>query len=71
MTESNDKFEMELKILIDETLDLRMQWEQRRLEAESQVKHLDVKISAYQTSLKDYWEKLDFEEKRKMISVRL
>lgn len=48
-----------LRILIDETLELRRTWEQRRLEAEHQVKALDAKLAAYQTSLKDYWEAID------------
>jgi hypothetical protein len=65
MKESNDKCEIELQELIDEALELRRMWEQRRLEAENQVKSIDAKITSYQTSLKDYWGKLDFEEKRK------
>ena len=51
--------EEELKILIDETFELRRTWEQRRLEAENQVKALDAKLAAYQTALKDYWEYID------------
>ena len=51
--------EEELKILIDETVELRRVWEQRRLEAENQVKVLDAKLAAYQTALKDYWEYID------------
>ncbi len=51
--------EQKLKILIDETLELRRTWEQRRLEAENQVKALDAKLAAYQTTLKDYWEVID------------
>ena len=51
--------EDKLRILIDETLELRRAWEQRRLEAENQVKVLDAKLAAYQTTLKDYWESID------------
>lgn len=54
--------EDKLKILIDETLKLRRMWEQRRLEAENQVKALDAKLSAYQTALKDYWEYIDAQD---------
>jgi len=48
-----------LKVLIEETMELRNLWEQRRLEAENQVKALDAKLMAYQTALKDYWESID------------
>lgn len=65
MQEPVDKVEKELKVLIDKTLDLRKSWEQRRLEAENQIKVIDAKLTAYQTALKDYWENLDFEEKRR------
>jgi len=54
--------EQKLKILIDETLELRRMWEQRRLEAENQVKALDAKLAAYQTALKDYWEYIDTQD---------
>ncbi len=54
--------EQKLKILIDETLELRRVWEQRRLEAENQVKTLDAKLAAYQTALKDYWEYIDTQD---------
>lgn len=57
--------EEKLKRLIDETLELRRMWEQRRLEAENQVKALDVKLTAYQSTLKDYWEYIDTEDSRK------
>ena len=53
-----------LKTLIDETLKLRRMWEQRRLEAENQVKHLDAKLSIYQAALKDYWEYIDTHEQK-------
>jgi hypothetical protein len=53
-----------LKTLIDETLELRKTWEQRRLEAENQVKRLDAKLSIYQAALKDYWEYIDTRERR-------
>ncbi len=51
--------EDKLRILIGEALELRRMWEQRRLEAENQVKALDAKLAAYQTTLKDYWEYID------------
>ncbi len=54
--------EQKLKILIDEALELRRMWEQRRLEAENQVKALDAKLAAYQTALKDYWEYIDAQD---------
>ena len=61
------KYDMEgkLRILIDKTLELRKMWEQRRLEAENQVKSLDAKLTAYQVALKDYWEHLDLPDKLK------
>ena len=49
--------------LIDQVLELRKMWEQRRLEAEDQVESLDAKLTAYQVALKDYWEHLDKETK--------
>jgi hypothetical protein len=67
MQEPLDKVEEELKILIDKTLELRRMWEQRRLEAENQVKFLDAKLNAYQVALKDYWEHLDVPDKLKQI----
>ncbi len=54
-----------LRILIDETLELRRMWEQRRLEAENQVKSLDAKITAYQAALKDYWEYIDVHDSQR------
>ena len=54
--------EQKLKILIDEALELRRMWEQRRLEAENQVTSLDAKLAAYQTALKDYWEYIDAQD---------
>ncbi len=54
--------EDKLRILIDETLELRRMWEQRCLEAENQVKALDAKLAAYQTALKDYWEYIDAQD---------
>ncbi len=56
--------EDKLRILIDETLALRKTWEQRRLEAENQVKGLDAKLAAYQTALKDYWEYIDAKDSK-------
>ena len=55
--------EDKLRILIDEASELRRTWEQRRLEAENQVKALDAKLTAYQTALKDYWEYIDAQDK--------
>ena len=59
------KYDMEdaLRELIHNTLELRKTWEQRRLEAENQVKALDAKLAAYQTALKDYWEYIDRQSK--------
>lgn len=54
--------EDKLRILIEKTLELRRTWEQRRLEAENQVRALDAKITAYQAALKDYWEYIDTNE---------
>ncbi len=56
--------EQKLKILIDEALELRRVWEQRRLEAENQMKALDAKLAAYQTALKDYWEYIDAKDSK-------
>jgi hypothetical protein len=55
----NDEFEQKLRELIDEVLELRKLWEQRRLEAENQVKALDAKLAIYQIALKDYWAHID------------
>ncbi len=54
--------EDKVRTLIDEALELRRTWEQRRLEAENQVKALDAKLAAYQTALKDYWEYIDAQD---------
>ncbi|MFC1916511.1 hypothetical protein ACFLX1_00020 [Chloroflexota bacterium] len=54
--------EEKIKALINETFALRRVWEQRRLEAENQVKSLDAKLAAYQTALKDYWEYVDAQD---------
>jgi hypothetical protein len=54
----------EIQSLIDKTFEVRRSWEQRRLEAEKQVKSLDAKIAAYQIALKDYWEDIDSESKK-------
>jgi hypothetical protein len=59
----NDEFEQKMRGLIDEILELRKMWEQRRLEAENQVKSLDARLTAYQVALKDYWEHLDSQSK--------
>ncbi len=58
-------FDENLRALIDKTLELRRMWEQRRLEAEKQVRALDAKLTAYQVALKDYWENKDLTEKLK------
>lgn len=63
--EMADNYDENLRMLIDETLELRQRWEQRRLEAENQVKSLDAKLVAYQVALKDYWERLDLPNKLK------
>jgi len=63
--ESSDKTGEELKRLIDKTLELRRSWEQRRLEAESQVKALDAKLIAYQIALRDCWEDIDFQNRNR------
>lgn len=55
----SDEFEETVQALIDNVLSQRKLWEQRRLEAEQQVKSLDSKLAAYQTTLKDYWESID------------
>ena len=60
--EWDNDMEDKLRILIDETLELRRTWEQRRLEAENKVKALDAKLAAYQTALKDYWEYIDAQD---------
>jgi hypothetical protein len=62
---TTDEVERKLRELIDEVLELRKMWEQRRLEAENQVKSLDAKLTAYQVALKDYWEHLDIPNKLK------
>jgi hypothetical protein len=64
---ATDDFDENLRSLIDETLELQQMWEQRRLEAENQVKSLDAKLVAYQVALKDYWERLDLPNKLKSI----
>jgi hypothetical protein len=56
---SNDYTGQRLQELIEKTLELRKLWEQRRLEAERQIKVLDAKIVAYQRTLRDYWESID------------
>jgi hypothetical protein len=66
---TTDEFEQKLRELIDEVLELRKKWEQRRLEAENQVKSLDAKLTAYQVALKDYWEHLDMPDKLKKIQT--
>ncbi|MFC2015022.1 hypothetical protein ACFLUP_03420 [Chloroflexota bacterium] len=62
MNNKNDLDET-LQNLIEKTLDLRKMWNQRRIEAENQIKALDAKLTAYQTALKDCWEHIDQKEK--------
>jgi len=59
-----DKVGEEIRALIDKTFELRKSWEQRRLEAEKQIKSLDAKLKAYQIALKDYWEDIDFKSRK-------
>ena len=59
-----DKVGEEIRALIDKTFELRKSWEQRRLEAEKQIKSLDSKLNAYQIALKDYWEDIDFKSRK-------
>ncbi len=59
----------EIQTLIDKTFELRKSWEQRRLEAEKQVKSLDAKIAAYQIALKDYWEDIDFKSRKEVAKI--
>ena len=53
--------EEEIQRMITEILDMRKTWQQRLTEAEQQIKMLDSKLSAYQRTLKDYWETIDKE----------
>jgi hypothetical protein len=59
-----DEFEQKLRELIDEVLELRKLWEQRRSEAEERIKTLDAKLAAYQTTLKNHWESINGREQR-------
>ena len=55
--------EYTLQQLIDKTLALRKIWDQRRVEAETQIKSLDAKLAVYQTAIKNYWEHIDENDK--------
>ena len=55
-------FQKEVQRLIGQTLDQRKLWQQRLAEAEQQIKMLDGKLTAYQKTLKDYWESIDKED---------
>ncbi len=59
---ADDKVEEGLRVLINEVSELRKMWEQRRLEADNQIKSLDAKLAAYQTALKDCWEYIDAQD---------
>lgn len=61
----SDEFEYKLNVLINEVLELRKIWDQRRIEAENQIKSLDTKLNVYQSTLKGFWEHFDIEERRK------
>ena len=51
--------EEEIQRMIAEILDMRKMWQQRLSESEQQIKMLDSKLTAYQRTLKDYWESID------------
>ena len=55
-------FQKEVQQLIDQVFDQRKLWQQRLAEAEQQIKMLDGKLTAYQKTLKDYWESIDKED---------
>jgi len=55
----NDDFELKFQRLINKVLGERRLWEQRRHEAEEQIKTLDTRLAAYQATLKDYWESIN------------
>ena len=63
---ANDvEFETIVQHLIEIALSQRKLWEQRRFEAEERIKILDVKLEAYQTTLKNHWESINGEEQKK------
>lgn len=58
---NNSGIEKEVQRMITEILGMRKMWQERLAEAEQQIKMLDSKLSAYQRTLKDYWETIDKE----------
>lgn len=58
----NYGIEKEVQRMITEILSIRKMWQQRLAEAEQQIKMLDHKLTAYQRTLKDYWESIDKSE---------
>lgn len=52
-------FEQVLQELIESTTSQLRLWEQRQSEVEEQLKILNAKLVAYQTTLKGYWESID------------
>ena len=57
----NTSIDKQIQRLIDEVFEKRTLWQRRLAEAEQQIKMLDSKLSAYQRTLKDYWETIDKE----------
>ena len=58
----NFGIEKEVQRMITEILGMRKMWQERLAEAEQQIKMLDGKLTAYQRTLKDYWESIDRSE---------
>lgn len=63
---NNDNFELKLQGFINKVLDERKLWEQRRSEAEERIKALDTKLAAYQATLKEHWESINWEETKEI-----
>ena len=57
--DSGRHFEQVLQGLIENITSQLKLWEQRRLEAEEQVRILSAKLEAYQMTLRDCWEAND------------
>lgn len=57
-----NQVELKLQELIQDTLNQRKLWEQRRKEVEQQIQTLDAKLAAYQTTLKNYWESINMKK---------
>ena len=55
----NTSIDQQIQRLIDEVFEKRTLWQQRLAESEQQIKMLDSKLTAYQGTLKDYWESID------------